>query len=330
MHKVLDQCLNISCRPGLQRNQYLENFSDMPEKVVISGGSGLIGSHLSRLLLQEGYQVAHLSRSIREDKAIQHYLWDVEDGKIEEGALQDVSYVINLAGTSIAEGRWTAQQKQKVIKSRTASTALLVRELERLQLKPKAFISASAINYYGGDTGDEVLHETAPAGSDFMGSVCRAWEDAARPVEEQDVRLVMLRIGVVLSAEGGALKEMMLPFKFGLGAPLGNGHQYLSWIHIDDLCRIILKAMRDEQMQGAYNAVAPEPVTNAHFSEVLAAALDKPYFLPPVPGPLLKLAMGERAIIVLGSARGAAAKLQKAGFSFKYPELEPAMENLLG
>ena len=301
----------------------------MPEKVVISGGSGLIGSHLTRLLLKEGYQVAHLSRSVREDKAVHHYLWDVEEGKIEEGALEDADYIINLAGAPIADKRWTAKHKQAVIKSRTAGTGLLVRELARLQLKPKAFISASAIGYYGGDRADELLREQSDPGSDFLASVCRAWEEEAQRVEELGIRLVTLRIGVVLSPEGGALKEMMKPFQLGLGAPLGTGRQYMSWIHVEDLAELILKAMRDAQMEGVFNAVAPEPVTNAHFSEVLAAALHKPYFLPAVPGAALKLALGERAIVVLGSARVAANKLQKAGFDHKYPELEPALLDLL-
>ena len=301
----------------------------MPEKVIISGGSGLIGSHLTRLLLKEGYQVAHLSRSLREDKVIKHYLWDVEDGKIEEGALQDAAYIINLAGAPIADSRWTAKHKQAVMKSRTAGTSLLVRELARLQLKPKAFFSASAIGYYGGDRGEELLRENSAPGTDFLGSVCRAWEDEAQHVEELDVRLVCLRVGVVLSTDGGALEQMMKPFRFGLGAPLGTGRQYMSWIHIEDLCQLILEAMRNEQMEGVYNAVAPEPVTNAHFSEVLAAALNKPYVLPAVPAAALKLALGERAIVVLGSVKVAADKVQKAGFTFQYPALEPALQDLL-
>ncbi|WP_224999885.1 TIGR01777 family oxidoreductase [Cesiribacter sp. SM1] len=321
--------MNIRGRQGLQRYYFTENFFSMPEKVVISGGSGLIGSHLSRLLLKEGYQVAHLSRSIREDKSIKHYLWDVEQGKIEEGALAGADYVINLAGASLADHRWSAPYKQTVIRSRTASTELLVRELARLKIKPRAFISASAIGYYGGDRGDELLREQSGAGQDFMASVCRAWENAAEGVEEEGVRLVVLRIGVVLSPDGGALKQLMLPFRLGLGAPLGNGRQYMSWIHIDDLCQVILTAMRDDKMQGAYNAVAPEPVTNAHFSEVLAAALDKPYFLPSVPGKLMKLALGERAVVVLGSAKVSADKLLKAGYTFRYQELEPALQQLL-
>ena len=301
----------------------------MAEKVVISGGSGLIGTRLSQLLLQKGYQVAHLSRSLHEDKTIRHYLWDLEAGKIEEGALQDVSYVVNLAGASIADKRWTPAYKQKVIKSRTTATSLLVRSLAEQGIKPRAFISASAINYYGADRGDELLREQSSAGEDFMGSVCRAWEQAAESVEEQGVRLVTLRIGVVLTPEGGALKQLMLPFRFGLGAALGSGRQYFSWIHLDDLCQIIIKAMEDERMQGPYNAVASEPVTNAHFSAVLAAAMNKPYFLPHVPAPLMKLALGERAIMVLGSARGSADKLLKAGYKFSYPELEPALQHLL-
>lgn len=301
----------------------------MAEKVVISGGSGLIGSHLTELLLKQGYQVAHLSRSLRKDKMVQHYLWDVEAGKVEEGALENASYIINLAGASIAEHRWSARHKQEVMKSRTAGTSLLVREVAQKNIKLKAFISASAIGYYGGDRGDELLREQSAPGTDFMAAVCKAWEAAAEPVEEQNVRLVKLRIGVVLTAAGGALKQMMQPFRFGMGAALGSGRQYLSWIHLDDLCRIIIKAMQDEQMQGAYNAVAPAPVTNAHFSEVLAAALDKPYFLPRVPAPLLKLALGERSVVVLGSAKVASDKLQQADYEFIYPELEIALHDLL-
>ncbi|EMR03630.1 TIGR01777 family oxidoreductase [Cesiribacter andamanensis] len=301
----------------------------MSEKVVISGGSGLIGSHLTGLLLKQGYQVVHLSRSIRKDKGAKHYLWDVGEGKIEEGALQDAAYIINLAGAPLADLRWTAANKQKMMRSRTASTSLLVRELARLGVKPKAFISASGINYYGGDSGEELLREQSEAGEDFLGSVCRAWEQEALRAEEQGIRVVLLRIGIVLSTDGGALTQLMLPFRFGLGAALGSGRQYMSWIHIDDLCQLFLKAMTDPHMQGPYNAVAPEPVTNAHFSEVLAAALHKPYFLPALPGVFMKLALGEKAVMVLGSTRASADKLQKAGFAFRYPALEAALHQLL-
>jgi uncharacterized protein len=301
----------------------------MSEKVVISGGSGFIGSHLSELLLRQGYEVIHLSRSIREDTRVKHYLWDVEEGKIEEGALQGADYIINLAGSSLADQRWTAANKQKMMQSRTASTALLVRELARLGIKPKAFVSASGINYYGGDSGDALLREQSDAGQDFLGSVCRAWEAEALRAEEQGIRVVLLRIGVVLSPEGGALKQLMLPFRFGGGAALGSGRQWMSWIHIEDLCQLMLKAMKDPAMQGPYNAVAPEPVTNAHFSEALAAAMDKPYFLPAVPAAAMKLALGDKAIMVLGSTRASADKVQGAGFEFAYPKLEPALEQLL-
>ena len=303
----------------------------MAYKVVISGGSGLVGTRLTELLQQLGYQVAHLSRSQKENDSVLYYLWDVEAGQIEPGALDNATAIINLAGAGVADHRWTPTYKQKIINSRVAGTELLVREMAKMKQKPDVFVSASAIGYYGDNAGDKYRIEEAEPGSDFLAQVCQAWEAAALPAQaEHAIRTVIPRIGIVLTPRGGVLKEMHLPFRLGLGASLGSGDQIMSWIHLDDLCYAIIMMMQEEHFQGVYNAVAPQPVTNKAFSVQLAEVMHKPFFAPNIPSFAIKTALGQqRAGIALGGQKASAAKLQEAGYVFRYPHLTPALHNLL-
>ncbi len=302
----------------------------MHKKVLITGGSGLLGTHLTGLLQQKGYKVAHLSRSKSSEEGVKTFLWDPEKNFIEPGAVESANFIIHLAGAGVADHRWSEAYKQTILKSRTDSTHLLYQELKSSGYIPKAFISASGINYYGDYNGAHWLYESSPAGPDFLSKVCKAWEGEAEKISGLEIRSLIFRIGVVLSAAGGALPQLQLPVKLGLAAPVGSGHQYMSWIHIDDLCGMIIQSMEDESMKGVYNAVAPEPETNERFMRTLADVMGKPYFAPRVPGFAIKLAMGsERAGIVLGSLRVSADKIEKAGFRFAYPGLRLALSSLV-
>ncbi|WP_017730389.1 TIGR01777 family oxidoreductase [Nafulsella turpanensis] len=301
----------------------------MHTKVLITGGSGLLGSRLTALLLEKGYKVAHLSRSRNSDGEVKAFLWDPAKGMIEPGAVESAHYVVHLAGASVADHSWSKEYKETIIKSRSESTQLLFQELKTTGYQLKGFISASAIGYYGDENGAHWLNESSPAGQEFLAQVCKTWEAEADKIESLGIRLVKLRIGVVLSTEGGALPQLLKPSRFGLAAPLGSGRQYMSWIHIDDLCGIIIKAIEDSSMKGVYNAVAPEPETNERFMEILAGVLDKPFIVPAVPAFGIKLAMGERAGMVLGSLRVSSEKIENAGYAFQYEGLRPALRQLL-
>lgn len=289
----------------------------------------MLGTRLTTLLQQKGYKVAHLSRSRSSVEGVKTFVWDPDKHFIEPGAVESAHFIVHLAGASVADHRWSKEYKQTILKSRTESTRLLYEELKSSGYLPQAFISASGINYYGNDNGAHWLYESSPAGTEFLASVCKAWESEAGKVARLGVRQLTFRIGVVLSTEGGALPQLQLPVKLGLAAPVGSGKQYMSWIHIDDLCALFIKAMEGESMEGVYNAVAPEPEANERFMRHLADVMHRPYFAPRVPAIAIKLAMGERAGLVLGSLRVAADKILKEGFHFEYPNLRSALNNLL-
>lgn len=302
----------------------------MHNKVLIAGGSGLLGKRLTTLLKEKGYKVAHLSRSRSSEAGVKTFVWDPEQNSIESGAVESAHFIINLAGAGVADHRWTSAYKKVILKSRVDSTRLLYQELKSSGYIPKAFISASAVGYYGDDNGAHWLYESSPAGQDFLATVCKAWENEAEKVGELGIRQLTFRIGVVLSTEGGALPQLQLPVRLGLAAPVGSGNQYMSWIHIDDLCAMLIKSMEEEAMEGPYNAVAPEPETNERFMQILAEGMGKPYFAPRVPEFAIKLALGsERASIVIGSQRVSAEKIINAGFRFQYPSLRLALNELL-
>lgn len=298
-------------------------------KILITGGTGLLGSRLTQLLQEDGHTVAHLSRNVEGNEPVPTYRWDISTGYIDSKALEDVEAVVHLAGASVAGKRWTSEQKKHIYDSRINSTRLLYQAIEQRKDRPELFLSASAIGYYGAENGAHKLVESSPPGPDFLAQVCKDWEYEADLVAQLGVRVAKVRIGVVLSAEGGALEKMVQPTKMGLGAPLGSGNQYMSWIHIDDLCGILQKIITDKTLSGVYNGVAPHPKTNEEFMHTLAEVLDKPFWAPAVPAFALKLAMGEQAAIVTGSQRVMADKIEEAGYSFQYPYLRRALQQLL-
>lgn len=301
----------------------------MSRKVLITGGTGMIGTRLAEMLIDAGYEVALLSRTPGNGR-YRSFRWDPLAGIVDEAAVRYADYVINLAGSSVSDGKWTQERKREILSSRLAGTQLMARELARHQHHVQAFISASAIGIYGDRDDQIVTEETTPAPGDFLAEVCQQWEAAAQQVAADGIRTAIFRIGIVLSPEGGALVPLARTVKMMAGAPLGSGRQYMSWIHLDDLCRLFIQAMEEPQWQGTYNAVSPTPVTNKEFTETLASVLHRPLVLPKVPEFGLKLVMGEMSEIVLASQRVSAEKTLKQGFRFEFPTLQAALESFYG
>ena len=301
----------------------------MSKIVLVTGGTGLVGTRLTSLLIEKGYQVRYLSRNPSKVSEVESFSWDIDRQTIDEKALDGVDYIIHLAGAGVADKKWTTQRKKEILQSRTKSTEVLRSALANKDHQVKAFISASAVGYYGWDTGGVWKKEDSRFGDDFLATVTKSWEAEVDQVEKLGIRVAMLRIGIVLSDKGGALKELTKPIKWGAGAALGKGDQYMSWIHLDDLCKMFIHALENDTIQGIYNAVAPNPVTNKKLSKLSAKVLGKPFFLPNVPGFVLKLALGEMASMVLGGNRVSSEKIQNDGFTFTYPEVEPALNDLL-
>ena len=297
----------------------------MGKKILITGGTGLVGSHLIPLLQAEGHEVVVLSRSKDSSQPYAIFEWDYKKEYIEEGAFDGVDTVIHLAGAGVAEKKWTAERKDEIYNSRTKTSYLLYKTLKKVPNEVKTFISASAIGYYGLDTGSINLKESAPVGHDFLARVVDAWETSTSKISELGIRLVQLRIGVVLSQKGGALVELLKP---PVAAPLGKGSQYMSWIHIEDLCRMFMFAMENESLKGAYNAVGPRPATNKELTREAAKAFGKTFVPVPVPGLVLKLMLGEMARMVIGGNRVSCESLLEAGFEFKHPKLTEALKHL--
>ncbi|QYY37226.1 TIGR01777 family oxidoreductase [Ruficoccus sp. ZRK36] len=292
-------------------------------KVAIAGGTGLIGKALQASLKADGHSCLVLSRSPEEGQIA----WDPTSGEIDWEALNGVDAVVNLAGRNIAS-RWSESVKREIRESRVEGTALLARTLAQLDPKPRVFINASAIGYYG-VTREEELTEEASAGGGFLAEVCREWEAAAEPAAAAGVRTVLLRNGVVLSPEGGALAKILTPFRAGLGGPVGDGKQWMSWIALDDVVGLIRFCIEHESIRGPVNVTAPAPVTNAELATTLGEVLDKPSSMP-TPAFAIKLAFGQMADeTLLSSVRVLPAKAEAAGYVFRFPALKPALEHLL-
>lgn len=297
--------------------------------VVIGGGSGFIGMHLSRRLRRGGHEVRHLSRSKRPEAEFATFTWDVEQRHIDGRVFDDVDYVINLAGAGIADKRWSAARKRVIIESRTESTRLLADSLARLPRKPKLYLSASAIGYYG-DRGEELLDEESLPGEGFLSRSCVRWEESIAEVAAHGIPTFVNRTGIVLHPEEGALEKMLLPLKAYTSTYFGSGRQWYSWVHIEDLVGIYAHAL-ERSLEGVYNGCAPHPVRNRHFAAALGPAAGKAgALLLPAPVPALKLALGEMSHTVLDSARCSAAKIEQTGYRFAYPELSQALDQLLG
>ena len=297
-------------------------------RVLMTGSSGLVGTALRPRLAESEHEVRRLRRgaTVSGDTTS----WNPATGSFADGALDGIDAVVHLAGESIASGRWTVARKNEIRESRVTGTGHLCRALARLESPPKVLVAASAVGYYG-DRGDELLDESAVLGDGFLPEVCQVWEDAVGPARDKGIRVVHLRIGIVLTPLGGALKQMLLPFRLGVGGVLGTGSQYMSWGALDDLLDIIIYALTNNSLIGPVNAVAPQAVTNRQFTKALGSVLSRPTILP-APAFALRLVLGEMAeALLLASTRVDPAVLREAGgFDFSYPDLESALRHVLG
>ncbi len=325
LRRQLDQLL--AYRHDITRGD-LEQFHAepmTPMRIAITGATGLIGSALTPYLTAQGHTLIPVSRhpiagGIR---------WDPARGELDAPALEGLDAVIHLAGENLAGARWSPHRKRALLDSRTTPTSLLATRLAALRQPPRVLISASAVGYYG-DAGDARLTEEAPAGSDFLGTLAAAWEDAAAPARTAGIRVVHPRFGVVLSPRGGALAKLLLPFRLGLGGPLGSGSQWLSWIGIDDLLGVLHHLLHSAAIEGPVNTATPFPVTNADFTRTLARVLRRPAILP-VPAPALRLALGEMAdATLLASQRVVPGVLTDSSYRWRHGDLEGALRHLLG
>ncbi|UZD21569.1 TIGR01777 family oxidoreductase [Algoriphagus halophytocola] len=290
------------------------------KNILISGGSGMIGQKITELLELKGYQVAWLSRS---DKNQKTFIWNVEKNEIDPNAIAWADAIIHLAGAGVADKRWTEERKKIILESRTRSTQLLYQAINDAEEKPNAFISASAVGFYGFDTCATLVDENQDAGKDFLAHVVKEWEGEVKKIKELHLRTVILRIGIVLDPNGGALAEMMKP---PVAAPLGKGDQWMSWITKGDLARMFVFALEKTTLQGIFNAVGPNPATNQQLTQAAAQVKGKPYIGIGVPGFALRLFLGEMAAMVLGGNRVSSQKIQKAGFEYECPDLKPALK----
>lgn len=298
------------------------------QNVLIAGGSGLIGLKLTKLLQQNGYEVAWLTRRINANNPIKQFEWNPDLGTINPQAIAFANCIVNLAGSSVAGKRWTNSYKKQILNSRVASTQLLVKSLTQTPNSVISYITASAIGIYGNNTPLNTTEEASIA-KNFLADVCYKWELAAMPLLQTNIRCVTLRIGVVLAAEGGFVYEVAKPIKFGLGSCLGNGKQYISWIEGNDLVNMFLFAIRQNHIAGTYNAVAPNPETNRELTYQLAQSLNKPIWLPNLPAFAVKLLFGEMGSVLLASQHVSSQKIVQQGFKFNYENATDALKGLL-
>jgi len=297
-------------------------------KILVTGASGMVGSDLVSRLEEIGHKVLKLSRKEAEES--NEVKWDPKDGfdEAEFSKLEGINAVVHLAGESVANGNWSEEKKNKIRESRVLGTRTLVDALGRLKDPPKIFVSASAIGFYG-DRDDEILTEESEAGSGFLPDVCKEWEAEAFKAEDFGARVVVLRTGIVLSKEGGALAKMITPFSYGVGGVVGTGKQYMSWITLTDLVKLIIFLVNNDEVQGVVNATTPNPVTNEEFTKTMGKVVNRPTILP-VPGFGIKLIFGEMGEkLLLEGARVLPEKLEKYGFEFEYPNLEEALKRAL-
>lgn len=289
-------------------------------RVLITGGTGLVGTRLSELLQERNHEVIILSRNPKEKN---EFKWDIANNYIDEKAFENLDYIIHLAGAGIADEKWTKKRKKIIIDSRVETANLVFRKINEKNVKLKGFISASGIGYYGAVTSSIIFTENDDAGNDFLGDVCEKWENAAHQFKSLNIPVTILRTGIVLSKKGGALEKMKTP----IISPLGSGEQYLPWIHIDDLCLMYIKALEDN-LDGIFNAVAPEHHTSKTFSKGLAKSISRPFIPINVPAFVLKLLFGDMSKILLEGSRVSSKKIEKSGYAFRFETLKKALNNL--
>jgi len=303
------------------------------DTVIITGGTGLIGRALSKFLGSSGLQVIILTRNPRDHRSsspgITYAGWDIEEQTVNEEAFRKAKYVIHLAGAGVADKPWTEKRKKEISESRTQSSALLIKAMSQIPNQIVSVVSASAIGWYKEKLSGQAV-ETDPPDEGFLGETCRLWEKAIQPVQNLGKRLVILRTGIVLSNDGGAFPEFSKPVKYGIAGILGDGKQIISWIHIEDVCRIYMVAMMNPSWSGIYNAVAPNPVSNKTFTLELAKKIKGSYFIQmPVPQFILRLKLGNRSEEVLKSSNVSSNKLKERGFQFIYPTIDAAFRDLI-
>ncbi|MCW3161777.1 TIGR01777 family oxidoreductase [Chryseobacterium oryctis] len=299
----------------------------MKEVVLITGANGTIAKELAKMIGKD-YEIRFLTRKKTQNN---QYEWNVKKQIIDESAFVNVSHIIHLAGANISEQRWTEERKKELISSRVDSANLLLTTLKKKNITLKSFITASGVNYYGTETTDKIFNENDKPGNDFLSEVVVLWEKAADEFKLQNLaeRVVKLRTAVVLSEKEGALKKMVPTIKNYIGSPLGSGKQYMPWIHIKDICSIYEFALKNPNIDGAYNATSPQHTTNENFTKEIAQVLRKPLFMPNVPGFILKILFGKLASALLEGSRASSQKIQEAGFTFEFPDLKLALEDLL-
>ena len=292
--------------------------------ILITGGGGLIGRALANKLQREGHEVRILSRSKRQSSDLKYFRWDYKNSFLEAGAMEDVEVLVHLAGEGIADKRWTQSRKREIIDSRVESLKFLQNFVPKTL---KTLIGGSAIGYYGGDSGESENAENSANGDDFMAHTCNLWEHTETEfAQNNNLRLAIIRTGVVLDKKGGALSKMALPVKYNFGSPLGTGKQWMSWIHIDDLVGMLYESIVNTKIEGVFNGVAPETLRNSDFTQTLANILSKKIWLPAVPSFLLKLILGEMSVVILGSSK--VKNKRKILPSFQFPTLEKALSDI--
>ncbi|NLR94675.1 TIGR01777 family oxidoreductase [Flammeovirga agarivorans] len=290
-------------------------------KVLITGGSGLVGQEISDKLYSRGDEVRWLSRKEDLNARYKRYKWDIQNDFIDDKALEGIDAVIHLAGKSVGDGRWTDTAKKEILESRTKSTHLLMGKINSMENPPKTVVCASAIGFYG-DQKDKTCDENSGVGNDFLADVVNQWETEQQKLQRS--RLVQLRIGVVLTEKGGALPKMMIPIKFGVGSPIGDGQQWISWISLRDLSNLFIYSIDNTEVQGIINAVAPNPVTNEQLTKAIGTKLNRPVFLPNVPGFVLKTILGESASLVLSSTKVVSVK--EVGYKYVDQIIDDALK----
>lgn len=302
----------------------------MAQNVLLTGGSGFIGKHLTDVLIEAGFSVSVLSRSERKNtQRVTYYKWDIKKNYIDKNAILNADYIIHLAGEGIVEKRWTRRRKRAIIESRVRPVEMIYSILEKNNKKLEAFVSASGIGIYGAITSHKICTENSDPANDFLGTTCQKWESAADKIGSLNIRTVKIRTGIVLGKNEGFLKKMIPTFKSGFGAVLGSGKQYLPWIHIEDLCQIYLKSIEDTKLEGPYNACITDNTTNARFSKTMAKLYDYTIWLPKVPPFVLKILLGKMSEAVLTGQRVSSEKIQKAGFEFQFTDLEKSLINCI-
>ncbi len=297
-------------------------------KILITGGSGFLGRKISEYLLFNQHQVAWLSRENGTENGITKYKWDIEKNYIDEAALEKIDGIIHLAGAGIVDKRWSEKRKEKIIYSRVKSSSLLHECILKTKCPVKTIVGASAIGYYGSQNSEEIFMEDSLPGSDFLSETCIKWENSYTPFKNSGIRTSIIRIGIVLGKNGGAYAKLYKPFKFGFGTALSSGNQYFPWIHLNDVSSIFIHALFNQKVEGIFNAVGSEIVTNLEFSNQLAASFNSKIRLPNVPELFLRLALGESAITVTSGLRVSNQKIKATGFKFEFEKLSDALKDL--